>query len=68
MLGNHAISCGNQGGGLHDSLRDAIYVVTQTACLGASKEERDLLPDTQVRHLVMSSSLTGLGGETLFWT
>ena len=33
----------------HDSLRDAIYVVTQTACLGVSKEERDLLPDTQAR-------------------
>ena len=51
MLGDHAISCGNQGERIarHDSLRDAIFVVTQTACLGASKEERDLLPDTQAR-------------------
>ena len=36
VLGDHAISCGNQGERIarHDSLRDAIYVVNQTACLG----------------------------------
>ena len=49
--GDHAISCGNQGERIarHDSLRDAIFGVTQTACLGATKEERSLLPDTQAR-------------------
>ena len=50
-LGDHAISCGNQGERIarHDSLRDAMYAVTQTACLGATKEERDLLTDSQAR-------------------
>jgi hypothetical protein len=35
VLGDHAISCGNQGERIarHDSLRDAIHAVTQTACL-----------------------------------
>ena len=51
VLGDHAISCGNQGERIarHDSLRDAIHVVTQTACLGATREDRSLLPDTEAR-------------------
>jgi hypothetical protein len=49
ILGDHAISCGNMGERIarHDSLRDAIFAVTQTACLGATREGRALLPDTQ---------------------
>ena len=33
----------------HDSLRDALYAVTQTACLGAPREDRSLLPGTEAR-------------------
>ena len=51
ILGDHAISCGNMGERIarHDSLRDALFAVTQTACLGATREGRALLPDTQAR-------------------
>ena len=51
VLGDHAISCGNQGGRIarHDSLRDALHVVTQTACFGATREDRSLLQDTEAR-------------------
>ena len=51
MLGDHAISCGNQGERIarHNSLRDAIFEVTQTACLGATREGRALLPGTEAR-------------------
>ena len=51
VLGDHAISCGNQGErkARHDSLRDALYAVIQTACLGATREDRSLLPGTEAR-------------------
>ena len=51
VLGDHAISCGNQGERIarHDSLRDALYAVIQTACLGATREDRSLLPGTEAR-------------------
>ena len=46
VLGDHAVSCGNQGERIarHNTLRDALYAATQTACLGATREEKDLLP------------------------
>ena len=45
IIFDHAISCGNQGERIarHDSLKDAVYAVTQTACLGATREDRALL-------------------------
>jgi hypothetical protein len=51
VLGDHAISFGNQGERIarHDSLRDALHAVTQTACLGATREDRSLLPGTEAR-------------------
>ena len=50
-LGDHAISCGYQGERIarHDSLRDALYAATQAACLGATREDRSLLPGTEAR-------------------
>ena len=50
-LGDHAVSCGNQGERIarHNALRYALHAATQTACLGATREERDLLPGTEVR-------------------
>ena len=50
-LGDHAVSCGYQGERIarHDSLRDALHAVTQTACLGATREDRALLPGTEAR-------------------
>ena len=42
ILGDHAISCGNQGE-MIASLRDTVYAVTQTACVGATREDRALL-------------------------
>ena len=50
-LGDHSVSCGNQGERIarHNTLRDALHAATQTACLGATREERDLLPGTTTR-------------------
>jgi len=51
VYGDHAVSCGNQGERIarHNTLRDALFASTQTACLGATREERDLLPGTEAR-------------------
>ena len=41
-------------------MRDALYAVTQTACLGATREDRSLLPDTEARPAdVMIPNWTG---------
>ena len=51
ILDDHAISCGNQGERIarHGSLRDAIHVVIKIAGLGATREDRSLLPYTDAR-------------------
>ena len=67
-LGDHAVSCGYQGERIarHDSLRDALHAATQTACLGATREDRSLLPGTEARPAdVLIPNWTGGGKQLL---
>ena len=49
--GDHAISCGYEGERIarHDHLRNALYTTCSQACLGPTKEVRDLVEGTNAR-------------------
>ena len=49
--GDHAISCGYEGERIarHDHLRNALFTTCSKACLGPTKEVRDLIEGTSAR-------------------
>ena len=49
--GDHAISCGYEGERIarHDHLRNALYQTCSQACLGPTREVRDLVAGTEAR-------------------
>ena len=51
VLEDHAVSWGKQGERIarHNILRDALHATAQTASLGGTKEDRDLLPGSEAR-------------------
>ena len=51
VLGDHALCCGQQGERIarHNHLQDALFLATQSATLGPTKEGRFLLPGTDRR-------------------